>query len=212
MPHNAYNTLKSLPGAPASGQYYSLPALAKTYPSVKRLPVSIRIVLEAVLRNVDGKKITEEHVAAACQLGTERATGGRDSVRGRAGRPAGLHRRSVARRPGGDAQCRRQDGQESQGDRTPGARRPRRGPLGDDRPLRHRGRSREEHGARVPAQRRTLPVHEMGHAGLRHVQGGAARHRHRASGESRVPRPRCAPARTASTTPTRWSAPIPTPR
>jgi aconitate hydratase len=63
MPHNAYNTLKSLPGAPASGQYYSLPALAKTYPSVKRLPVSIRIVLEAVLRNVDGRKITEEHVA-----------------------------------------------------------------------------------------------------------------------------------------------------
>jgi aconitate hydratase len=63
MPHDAYNTLKKLPGAPAPGQFYSLPALAKTYPSVKRLPVSIRIVLEAVLRNVDGKKITEEHVA-----------------------------------------------------------------------------------------------------------------------------------------------------
>ena len=63
MPHDAYNTLKKLPGAPVAGQFYSLPALAKTYPSVKRLPVSIRIVLEAVLRNVDGKKITEEHVA-----------------------------------------------------------------------------------------------------------------------------------------------------
>ena len=29
---------------------------------ISRLPISIRIVLESVLRNVDGKKITEEHV------------------------------------------------------------------------------------------------------------------------------------------------------
>ncbi len=39
-----------------------MPALAATFPNVKRLPVSLRIVLESVLRNVDGKKITEEHV------------------------------------------------------------------------------------------------------------------------------------------------------
>jgi aconitate hydratase len=63
MPHNAFNTLKSFQPAPGkTGQYYSLPALAATFPSVKRLPVSIRIVLESVLRNVDGKKVTEEHV------------------------------------------------------------------------------------------------------------------------------------------------------
>ncbi len=63
MPHNAFNTLKTFqPAAGKSGQYYSLPALAATFPSVKRLPVSIRIVLESVLRNVDGKKVTEEHV------------------------------------------------------------------------------------------------------------------------------------------------------
>src|SRR6185312_2994538 len=37
-------------------------ALAQKFPNVKRLPVSIRIVLESVLRNVDGKKVTEEHV------------------------------------------------------------------------------------------------------------------------------------------------------
>src|SRR5258706_549862 len=62
MPHNAFNTLKTLPGAPQAGQFYSLPELAKTFPSVARLPVSIRIVLESVLRNVDGKKVSEEHV------------------------------------------------------------------------------------------------------------------------------------------------------
>jgi aconitate hydratase len=60
---NAFNTLKTFqPAAGKSGQYYSLPELAKTFPNVKRLPVSIRIVLESVLRNVDGKKVTEEHV------------------------------------------------------------------------------------------------------------------------------------------------------
>jgi len=43
-------------------QFYSLPELARTWPTVKRLPVSIRIVLESVLRNCDGLKITPAHV------------------------------------------------------------------------------------------------------------------------------------------------------
>ncbi|ARU05665.1 aconitate hydratase [Comamonas serinivorans] len=46
-----------------SGQYYSLPALAKQFPAVNRLPVSIRIVLESVLRHCDGNKVTVDHVA-----------------------------------------------------------------------------------------------------------------------------------------------------
>src|SRR5512139_2676326 len=63
MPHNAFDTLKTFqPAAGKSGQFYSLPALAEKFPNVKRLPVSIRIVLESVLRNVDGKKVSEEHV------------------------------------------------------------------------------------------------------------------------------------------------------
>ena len=45
-----------------SGKFYSLPALAKQFPKVARLPVSIRIVLESVLRNCDGKKVTAAHV------------------------------------------------------------------------------------------------------------------------------------------------------
>jgi aconitate hydratase len=63
MPHNTHNTLQSfILASGKSGQFYSLPELAKTYPNVAKLPVSIRIVLEAVLRNVDGKKVSEEHV------------------------------------------------------------------------------------------------------------------------------------------------------
>jgi len=41
---------------------FSLPALARKYPNVKRLPRSIRIVLESVLRHCDGTKVTPEHV------------------------------------------------------------------------------------------------------------------------------------------------------
>ena len=47
----------------ATGHYYSLPALERSgLGKISRLPVSIRIVLESVLRNCDGKKVTEEHV------------------------------------------------------------------------------------------------------------------------------------------------------
>ena len=44
------------------GQFYSLPALAKKWPQVKRLPISLRIVLEAVMRHCDGQKVTAQHV------------------------------------------------------------------------------------------------------------------------------------------------------
>ena len=63
MAHNAFKTLKDLKlKSGKTARIYSLPALAKTFPNVKRLPVSIRIVLESVLRNLDGKKVTEQHV------------------------------------------------------------------------------------------------------------------------------------------------------
>src|SRR6266403_4724118 len=44
-------------------RFYSLPALEEEgIAPVSRLPVSLRIVLESVLRNCDGKKVTEEDV------------------------------------------------------------------------------------------------------------------------------------------------------
>lgn len=51
-------------GNGTKGQFYSLPALAEGgYPQLHRLPVSIRIVLESLLRNCDGLKVTEKDVA-----------------------------------------------------------------------------------------------------------------------------------------------------
>ncbi|RZI82188.1 MAG: aconitate hydratase, partial [Rubrivivax sp.] len=67
-PTDFAHTLQSFSTASGTSlKFYSLPELAKTYPSVSKLPVSIRIVLESVLRNCDGKKVTGEHVAQLAQ-------------------------------------------------------------------------------------------------------------------------------------------------
>ena len=64
MPHNLFNTLQKFKmNSGKTGEFYSLPALeAAGVGKISRLPVSIRIVLESVLRNCDGKKVTEAHV------------------------------------------------------------------------------------------------------------------------------------------------------
>ncbi|MBC7857249.1 MAG: aconitate hydratase AcnA [Burkholderiaceae bacterium] len=64
MSRNTLNTLREFAIAPGrQGQFHSLPALQESLGAdLSRLPVSIRIVLESVLRNCDGKKVTEEHV------------------------------------------------------------------------------------------------------------------------------------------------------
>jgi aconitate hydratase len=64
MSHNLFNSRQSFHTAGGkTGTLYSLPALETAgLGNISRLPVSIRIVLEAVLRNCDGKKVTEQHV------------------------------------------------------------------------------------------------------------------------------------------------------
>lgn len=64
MIHNLFNSLQELSLAQEkSAKYYSIPALEKSgIGKVSRLPVSIRIILESVLRNYDNKKINETHI------------------------------------------------------------------------------------------------------------------------------------------------------
>jgi aconitate hydratase len=61
IPNNAIRSFDA--GEGRKGIYYSLPALEEAgIGKVSRLPVSIRIVLESVLRNCDGKKVAEKDV------------------------------------------------------------------------------------------------------------------------------------------------------
>lgn len=69
MAHNLFNTKKEFTIKNGrKGMYYSLPALEKAgIGNISKLPVSIRVVLESVLRNCDGVKITEKHVKQLAQ-------------------------------------------------------------------------------------------------------------------------------------------------
>ena len=64
MAHNLFDSLQELKlNTGKTGKFYSLPALEKAgIGKISRLPISIRIVLESVLRNCDGKKVNEEHI------------------------------------------------------------------------------------------------------------------------------------------------------
>jgi aconitate hydratase len=60
------NTLDTFPlGNGENGKFYSLPKLEDAgFGKISRLPVSIRIVLESVLRNCDAQRIRETDVRA----------------------------------------------------------------------------------------------------------------------------------------------------
>jgi aconitate hydratase A / 2-methylisocitrate dehydratase len=71
MPHNLFNTLQKFDlGKGKNGRFYSLPELERQgIGPISKLPVSIRIVLEAVLRNFDGVKVKEDDVRTLSNWG-----------------------------------------------------------------------------------------------------------------------------------------------
>lgn len=61
--HNLFNTLQTLEADGQRIHFYSLPALeTQGIGTVSRLPVSIRILLESLLRNYDNQQITEQDI------------------------------------------------------------------------------------------------------------------------------------------------------
>src|SRR2546425_10693578 len=62
--HNLFQTLQDFDlGNGQKGKLYSLPQLEKAgIGPVSKLPISIRLVLESVLRNCDGKRVSEQNV------------------------------------------------------------------------------------------------------------------------------------------------------
>src|SRR5712672_2059295 len=61
--HNLFGTLQEFDLGGGPGMMYSLPQLEKAgIGPVSKLPVSIRLVLESVLRNCDGKRVSEQHI------------------------------------------------------------------------------------------------------------------------------------------------------
>jgi aconitate hydratase len=59
---NPFHTLQTFTANGTSHSFYSLPALEQSGFKVSRLPVSIRLVLESLLRNCDGKRVQDAAV------------------------------------------------------------------------------------------------------------------------------------------------------
>src|SRR5947199_1177149 len=71
---NPFHTLQTFNVKGVAHKFYSLPALERSGFKVSRLPVSIRLVLESLLRNADGKRVTESAIRdlASWQAKSER--------------------------------------------------------------------------------------------------------------------------------------------
>ena len=73
--------------------------------SIARLPFSIRVLLEAVLRNCDGYEVTEHDVKNLAGWNATAPAGDRSPLQAGPGGAARLHRRALRRRSGGHARA-----------------------------------------------------------------------------------------------------------
>ncbi|WP_148864561.1 aconitate hydratase AcnA [Marinobacter fonticola] len=65
--NDSLNTLASLDVAGKTFHYYSLPEAGSTLGELSRLPFSLKVLLENLLRNEDGETVTEDHLKAMAQ-------------------------------------------------------------------------------------------------------------------------------------------------
>ena len=102
---------------------------------LRRMPYSMKILLENLLRYEDGVTVKKDDVAAVAGWDPEGAAFARDRVPAGARAVARLHRRPGGRRLGGDARRDGRDGQRPRGDQSAAAGRTRHRPFGAGRQL-----------------------------------------------------------------------------
>ena len=196
-------------------EVFRLDALQERF-DVARLPYSLKVLLENVLRLEDGSSVTRRRHRGDRILGRRGRAQRRDPLPAGAGADAGLHRRPGGGRPGGDARRDGRDRRRPGADQPAGRRRPGDRPLGPGRRLRQRARLRAQRRARVRAQPRALLVPQVGPRGVRQLQRRPAGDRDLPPGQPRAHLPgRLQPRAAAAAcrpTPTRWSAPTRTRR
>ena len=202
----------------ATYEIYRINALADRF-DVARLPYSIKVVLENLLRHEDGLAVRPADIEAVAGWGDHperHGLGGEDAAE-IALTPERVLMQDFTGVPGVVDLAAMRDALAESG-RRPGQGQPAGAggaghrPLGDRRGVRAARRLRRERRHRVPAQHRALPAAALGPAGLRRVPGGPPGNRHLPPGQPRVPvagglRHR----RRAGPTATPWWAPTPTP-
>ena len=192
---DSFKTRTSLTVGADTVSIYSLPALEKEFPGVARLPYSLKILLENLLRREDNAFVKTADIRALASWDPK--TIGREGnvVHAGAGAAAGLHRRALRRRSGGDARRHRGARRRSAEGQPAAAGRARHRSLGAGRSLRHGERAGAQRRSRIPPQSRALRVPALGTDGVPQLPRRAARDRHRPPGQHRIPRARRVPRR-----------------
>ena len=179
----------------------------------ERLPYSLKILLENLLRTEDGANITADHIRALAGWDPHGRAGHRDPVHPGPGPHAGLHRRARASstwppcaRPirdlGGDAAQ----------DQPAGAGRAGHRPLGDRRPVR-RARTRSRATSSSSTSATASATSSCAGARPRSTSSRSCRRAPASCTRSTSSTwPASCSSATASPTPTPWSAPTRTPR
>ena len=187
---NSFKARKTLKVGSRSYTYFSLKAVEKEVGDLSRLPFSLRVLLENLLRHEDGTHGQEDRYRRLRRLAEERRQVDQgDQLPAGARADAGLHRRAGGGRPRRHARRHGHAGRRRQEDQSAGAGRPRHRPFGDRRQFRQCQRLRRQREARVRAQPRALPVPALGPDGVRQFPRRAAGHRHLPPGQPRVPGP-----------------------
>ena len=191
---DSFSSRSTLDAGGDSFALWRLDALEESH-RVSRLPFSLKILLENLLRNEDGRNVTKAHVEALASWQPKATQDDQIAFSPARGDPAGLHRRAGGRGSRRHARRHERSRRRPDADQPADSRRSGHRPLGHGRSLRLHRRARSEPEARVQEERRALPLPALGAGRLRRLPRRAARHRHRPPGEPRVPRRRGHPPR-----------------
>ena len=167
--------------------FYSLAAAEKNgLKGISRLPFSMKVLLENLLRNEDGRSVTKEDLQAVAQwLKTK------TSEREIAFRPARVLMQDFTGVPAvvdlaAMRDAMKQARRRSEEDQSAGAGRSRHRPFGGGQLLRQQRRVQEERRGGIPAEPGALRIPQVVAEVVRQFPRGAARHRHLPPGQSRI--------------------------
>ena len=109
MNPNSFNAKATLTVGGRDYEIFRLDALQAKYDTA-RLPFSLKVLLENLLRNEDGESIRAQDIEALASWDAQAEPSDRDRVHAGARDHAGLHRGARGRRPRGDARRDARDG------------------------------------------------------------------------------------------------------
>ena len=167
---NSFGAVATLTSGGETIEYFSLPALERAgFTGINRLPYSLKVLLENLLRREDGRFVRAEDVQALA--GWDASAGRQKEI---AFMPARVLLQDFTGVPCVVDLAAMRDGIVGLGGQPASARRARHRPLGAGGLLRHPAGAAAEYGSRVPPQSRAIHVPALGPESFSQLPRGAA--------------------------------------